>query len=149
VGSFVLGDDAGGGEGLNDILLEAFATVREAAWRVMNQKHYKVQIMGGAALHFGNVAEMRTGEGKTLTSLLPAYLNALEGKGVHIVTVNDYLARRDAEHAKSTIWLPFVHPVATHYLLAIVLAFTQSLQFLFSIRSLNRVTATSASRTQR
>ena len=85
------------GEGLNDILLEAFATVREAAWRVMNQKHYKVQIMGGAALHFGNVAEMRTGEGKTLTSLLPAYLNALEGKGVHIVTVNDYLARRDAE----------------------------------------------------
>ena len=85
------------GEGLNDILLEAFATVREAAWRVMNQKHYKVQIMGGAALHFGNVAEMRTGEGKTLTSLLPAYLNAFEGKGVHIVTVNDYLARRDAE----------------------------------------------------
>ncbi|PQM73870.1 preprotein translocase subunit SecA [Corynebacterium sp. J010B-136] len=85
------------GEGLNDILLEAFATVREAAWRVMNQKHYKVQIMGGAALHFGNVAEMRTGEGKTLTSLLPAYLNALEGKGVHVVTVNDYLARRDAE----------------------------------------------------
>ena len=85
------------GEDLNDILLEAFATVREAAWRVLNQKHYKVQIMGGAALHFGNVAEMRTGEGKTLTSLLAAYLNALEGKGVHIVTVNDYLARRDAE----------------------------------------------------
>lgn len=85
------------GEDLNDILLEAFATVREAAWRVMNQKHYKVQLMGGIALHFGNVAEMRTGEGKTLTSLLPAYLNALEGKGVHIVTVNDYLARRDAE----------------------------------------------------
>ena len=85
------------GEDLNDILLEAFATVREAAWRVLNQKHYKVQIMGGAALHFGNVAEMRTGEGKTLTSLLAAYLNALDGKGVHIVTVNDYLARRDAE----------------------------------------------------
>ncbi|MDY3127487.1 MAG: preprotein translocase subunit SecA [Corynebacterium sp.] len=85
------------GETLNDILLEAFATVREAAWRVLDQKHYKVQIMGGAALHFGNVAEMRTGEGKTLTSLLPAYLNALEGKGVHIVTVNDYLAKRDAE----------------------------------------------------
>ena len=85
------------GEKLNDILLEAFATVREAAWRVLDQKHYKVQIMGGAALHFGNVAEMRTGEGKTLTSLLPAYLNALEGKGVHIVTVNDYLAKRDAE----------------------------------------------------
>ena len=85
------------GEKMNDILLEAFATVREAAWRVLDQKHYKVQIMGGAALHFGNVAEMRTGEGKTLTSLLPAYLNALEGKGVYIVTVNDYLAKRDAE----------------------------------------------------
>ena len=85
------------GEKMNDMLLEAFATVREAAWRVLDQKHYKVQIMGGAALHFGNVAEMRTGEGKTLTSLLPAYLNALEGKGVHIVTVNDYLAKRDAE----------------------------------------------------
>ncbi len=85
------------GEDLNDILLEAFATVREAAWRVLGQKHYLVQLMGGAALHFGNVAEMRTGEGKTLTSLLPAYLNALEGKGVHIVTVNDYLAKRDAE----------------------------------------------------
>ena len=85
------------GEVMNDILLEAFATVREAAWRVLDQKHYRVQIMGGAALHFGNVAEMRTGEGKTLTSLLPAYLNALDGKGVHIVTVNDYLAKRDAE----------------------------------------------------
>ena len=85
------------GEEMNDILLEAFATVREAAWRVLDQKHYRVQIIGGAALHFGNVAEMRTGEGKTLTSLLPAYLNALEGKGVHIVTVNDYLAKRDAE----------------------------------------------------
>ncbi|HAT1276784.1 TPA: preprotein translocase subunit SecA [Corynebacterium striatum] len=90
-------DRLGNGEEMNDILLEAFATVREAAWRVLDQKHYKVQIMGGAALHFGNVAEMRTGEGKTLTSLLPAYLNALEGKGVHIVTVNDYLAKRDAE----------------------------------------------------
>ena len=85
------------GEEMNDILLEAFATVREAAWRVLDQKHYRVQIMGGAALHFGNVAEMRTGEGKTLTSLLPAYLNALDGKGVPIVTVNDYLAKRDAE----------------------------------------------------
>lgn len=85
------------GEEMNDILLEAFATVREAGWRVLDQKHYRVQIMGGAALHFGNVAEMRTGEGKTLTSLLPAYLNALDGKGVHIVTVNDYLAKRDAE----------------------------------------------------
>ncbi|AKK08088.1 preprotein translocase subunit SecA [Corynebacterium testudinoris] len=85
------------GEDLDSILLEAFATVREAAWRVLGQKHYHVQVMGGAALHFGNVAEMKTGEGKTLTSVLPAYLNALEGKGVHIVTVNDYLARRDAE----------------------------------------------------
>jgi preprotein translocase subunit SecA len=85
------------GETLNDLLLEAFATAREASWRVLGQKHYLVQVMGGAALHFGNVAEMKTGEGKTLTSVLAAYLNALEGKGVHIVTVNDYLARRDAE----------------------------------------------------
>ena len=84
------------GEEKNDILLDAFATVREAAWRVLGQKHYPVQIMGGAALHFGNVAEMRTGEGKTLTSLLPAYLNALEGKGVHIVTVNCLLYTSDA-----------------------------------------------------
>lgn len=86
-----------GGAGLDDILLDAFATAREASWRVLGQKHYKVQIMGGAALHFGNVAEMKTGEGKTLTSVLPAYLNGLSGKGVHIVTVNDYLAKRDAE----------------------------------------------------
>ena len=85
------------GASLDDILLDAFATAREASWRVLGQKHYKVQIMGGAALHFGNVAEMKTGEGKTLTSVLPAYLNALSGKGVHIVTVNDYLAKRDAE----------------------------------------------------
>ncbi|AKK10530.1 preprotein translocase subunit SecA [Corynebacterium uterequi] len=85
------------GETLNDILLDAFATAREAAWRVLGQKHYLVQVMGGAALHFGYVAEMKTGEGKTLTSILPAYLNALEGKGVHIVTVNDYLAKRDAD----------------------------------------------------
>lgn len=86
-----------GGEGLDEIFLDAFATAREASWRVLGQKHYRVQIMGGAALHFGNVAEMRTGEGKTLTCVLPAYLNALEGKGVHVVTVNDYLAKRDAE----------------------------------------------------
>ena len=86
-----------GGEDLDEIFLEAFATAREASWRVLGQKHYHVQIMGGAALHFGNVAEMRTGEGKTLTCVLPAYLNALEGKGVHVVTVNDYLAKRDAE----------------------------------------------------
>ncbi|MDU0478873.1 preprotein translocase subunit SecA [Staphylococcus chromogenes] len=91
------------GEKLDDLLLEAFATAREASWRVLGQKHYQVQIMGGAALHFGNVAEMRTGEGKTLTCVLPAYLNALEGKGVHVVTVNDYLAKRDAE------WMGRVH----------------------------------------
>ena len=90
-------DQLEGGASLDDILLDAFATAREASWRVLGQKHYKVQIMGGAALHFGNVAEMKTGEGKTLTSVLPAYLNALSGKGVHIVTVNDYLAKRDAE----------------------------------------------------
>ena len=85
------------GASLDDVLLDAFATAREASWRVLGQKHYKVQIMGGAALHFGSVAEMKTGEGKTLTSVLPAYLNGLSGKGVHIVTVNDYLAKRDAE----------------------------------------------------
>ena len=85
------------GKSMDDILLDAFATAREASWRVLGQKHYKVQIMGGAALHFGSVAEMKTGEGKTLTSVLAAYLNGLGGKGVHIVTVNDYLAKRDAE----------------------------------------------------
>ncbi|GAA4641678.1 preprotein translocase subunit SecA [Gordonia humi] len=85
------------GETLDDILLEAFAVAREASWRVLDQKHFHVQIMGGAALHFGNIAEMKTGEGKTLTCVLPAYLNALSGKGVHVVTVNDYLAKRDAE----------------------------------------------------
>ncbi|AVT30375.1 MULTISPECIES: preprotein translocase subunit SecA [unclassified Plantactinospora] len=91
------------GETLDDLLPEAFATVREAASRVLGQRHYDVQIMGGAALHFGNIAEMKTGEGKTLTSVLPAYLNALSGKGVHIVTVNDYLAERDAA------WMGRVH----------------------------------------
>ena len=85
------------GEDLNDVLIEAFAVVREAAWRVIGQRHYDVQPIGGAALHFGWVAEMKTGEGKTLTSTLPIYLNALSGKGVHVVTVNDYLAARDAE----------------------------------------------------
>ncbi|MCV7367491.1 preprotein translocase subunit SecA [Mycolicibacterium duvalii] len=85
------------GESLDDLLPEAFAVAREAAWRVLNQRHFDVQVMGGAALHFGNVAEMKTGEGKTLTAVLPAYLNALAGKGMHIVTVNDYLAKRDAE----------------------------------------------------
>ncbi|PJK22755.1 preprotein translocase subunit SecA [Mycolicibacterium goodii] len=91
------------GEELDDLLPEAFAVAREAAWRVLNQRHFDVQVMGGAALHFGNVAEMKTGEGKTLTAVLPSYLNALSGKGVHVVTVNDYLAKRDAE------WMGRVH----------------------------------------
>ncbi|ANS65632.1 preprotein translocase subunit secA [Streptomyces lincolnensis] len=85
------------GETLDDLLPEAFATVREAAKRVLGQRHYDVQIMGGAALHLGYVAEMKTGEGKTLVGTLPAYLNALSGKGVHLITVNDYLAERDSE----------------------------------------------------
>ena len=85
------------GEELNDLLVEAFAVVREAARRTIGQRHYDVQLMGGMALHFGWIAEMRTGEGKTLVSTLACYLNALSGKGVHVVTVNDYLARRDAE----------------------------------------------------
>ncbi|HEC30784.1 MAG TPA: preprotein translocase subunit SecA, partial [Candidatus Yonathbacteria bacterium] len=84
------------GESLDDILPEAFAVVREAAKRTLNQRHYDVQLVGGIVLHQGNIAEMMTGEGKTLVATLPAYLNALEGKGVHIVTVNDYLSRRDA-----------------------------------------------------
>src|SRR5438309_7730930 len=79
------------------MLLEAFAVMREAAKRVIGQRHFDVQLMGGACLHFGWVAEMKTGEGKTLVATLPAYLNALTGRGVHLVTVNDYLARRDAE----------------------------------------------------
>ena len=91
------------GETLDDLLPEAFATVREAAKRVLNMEHYRVQIIGGIILHQGRIAEMRTGEGKTLVSTLPAYLNALEGKGVHVVTVNDYLAKRDAE------WMGQVH----------------------------------------
>lgn len=85
------------GETLNDILPDAYALVREASARVLNMRHYKVQIMGGVALHQGRIAEMRTGEGKTLVATLPAYLNALTGKGVHVVTVNEYLAKRDAE----------------------------------------------------
>ncbi|MFM8894767.1 MAG: preprotein translocase subunit SecA, partial [Actinomycetales bacterium] len=91
------------GETLDDLLPEAFATVREAARRTLGQRHYDVQLMGGAALHLGNIAEMRTGEGKTLVSTLPAYLNALSGKGVHVVTVNDYLASRDSE------WMGRIH----------------------------------------
>ena len=85
------------GETLDDLLIEAFAVVREAGRRVLGQRHYDVQLMGGAALHFGWVAEMKTGEGKTLVSTLPAYLNGLSGRGMHLVTVNDYLATRDRE----------------------------------------------------
>ena len=90
-------------ETLDDILPEAFAVVREAAKRALGMEHYRVQLIGGIILHQGRIAEMKTGEGKTLVSTLPAYLNALEGKGVHIVTVNDYLAKRDAE------WMGQVH----------------------------------------
>ena len=91
------------GEDLDDILPEAFAVVREAATRTLGQRHYDVQLMGGATLHGGNIAEMKTGEGKTLVGTLPAYLNALSGKGVHIITVNDYLAERDSE------WMGRIH----------------------------------------
>ncbi|MUM16487.1 preprotein translocase subunit SecA [Mycobacterium sp. CBMA271] len=91
------------GATLDDLMPEAFAVAREASWRVLSQRHFDVQVMGGAALHAGNVAEMKTGEGKTLTCVLPAYLNALAGKGTHVVTVNDYLAKRDSE------WMGRVH----------------------------------------
>ncbi len=91
------------GETLDDILVEAFATAREAAFRVIGEKHFYVQILGGLAIHYGNIAEMKTGEGKTLTSVLPAYLNALTGEGVHIITVNEYLATRDAA------WMGKIH----------------------------------------
>jgi preprotein translocase subunit SecA len=91
------------GESLDDLLIEAFATIREAAKRTIGQRHFDVQLMGGAALHFGWIAEMKTGEGKTLVSTLPVYLNALGGEGVHVVTVNDYLARRDAD------WMGQIH----------------------------------------
>jgi preprotein translocase subunit SecA len=91
------------GATLDDILPEAFATVREAARRTLNMEHFPVQLIGGIILHQGRIAEMKTGEGKTLVSTLPAYLNALEGKGVHVVTVNDYLAARDAA------WMGAVH----------------------------------------
>jgi len=91
------------GADLNDLLAEAFAVMREASWRVIGQRHYDVQLMGGAALHLGWVAEMRTGEGKTLVSTLPVYLNGLTGEGVHVVTVNDYLASRDAD------WMGQIH----------------------------------------
>ncbi|HNT97938.1 MAG TPA: preprotein translocase subunit SecA, partial [Elusimicrobiales bacterium] len=91
------------GESLDSILPEAFATVREAARRVLKMRHYDVQLVGGVILHQGKIAEMRTGEGKTLVATLPAYLNGLTGKGVHVVTVNDYLARRDR------FWMGPVH----------------------------------------
>ena len=91
------------GETLDDLLPEAFATAREAAWRVLGMKPFYVQVVGGIVLHQGRIAEMKTGEGKTLVAVLPAYLNALSGEGVHIVTVNDYLARRDSE------WMGKVH----------------------------------------
>ena len=91
------------GETLEDILVEAFATAREASYRVIGEKHFYVQILGGLAIHYGNIAEMKTGEGKTLTAVLPAYLNALSGEGVHIITVNEYLAGRDAE------WMGGIH----------------------------------------
>ncbi|MDA3630320.1 preprotein translocase subunit SecA [Saccharopolyspora oryzae] len=91
------------GESLDELLPEAFAVAREGAKRTLGQRHYDVQLMGGASLHLGNISEMKTGEGKTLTCVLPAYLNAITGKGVHVVTVNDYLARRDAE------WMGRVH----------------------------------------
>src|SRR5215217_2594825 len=91
------------GEELDDLLIEAFAVVRETASRTIGQRHYDVQLMGGAALHFGWIAEMKTGEGKTLVSTLPVYLNALPAKGVHVVTVNDYLAKRDSE------WMGQIH----------------------------------------
>ncbi len=99
----VLKDRLAAGETLDDILFDAFAALREASWRVLKMKHFHVQIVGGICLHQGRIAEMKTGEGKTLVSTLPAYLNALSGKGVHIVTVNDYLAKRDAE------WMGKVH----------------------------------------
>ena len=93
----ILKDRLAGGETLDDILPDAFAVCREGAWRVLGMKHFRVQVIGGIILHQGRIAEMKTGEGKTLVATLPAYLNALEGKGVHIVTVNDYLAKRDCE----------------------------------------------------
>ncbi len=99
----ILKNRLAGGETLDDIMYDAFAALREASWRVLKMKHFHVQIVGGICLHQGRIAEMKTGEGKTLVSTLPAYLNALTGKGVHIVTVNDYLAKRDAE------WMGKVH----------------------------------------
>lgn len=110
-----------GGASLDDILDEAFAVVREASFRVLGLRHYDVQLVGGMALHDGKLAEMSTGEGKTLVASLASYLNALEGKGVHVVTVNDYLARRDSENIGqvmdptnfeplAAVWMIMRHP---------------------------------------
>lgn len=107
------------GETLDDILPEAFATCREASWRVLEMKHFPVQILGSLVLHQGRIAEMKTGEGKTLVATLACYLNALAGKGVHVVTVNDYLAKRDSEWmgkvygylGLTTVWLSMVWTV--------------------------------------
>ena len=93
----ILKERLANGETLDDILPDAFAVCREASWRVLGMKHFEVQLIGGIVLHQGRIAEMKTGEGKTLVATLPAYLNALTGEGVHIVTVNDYLAKRDSE----------------------------------------------------
>lgn len=112
------------GTSLDSLLPEAFAVVRETAFRVVGMKPYPVQIMGGIAIHEGNIAEMATGEGKTLVSTMPAYLNALVGKGVHIVTVNDYLAKRDAE------WMGKIHEflgLSVGYILNDYTSFLESL----------------------
>ena len=107
-----LKDEFKKGKTLDDILPEAFAVVREAAWRTLGMKHFPVQLLGGIVLHQGRIAEMKTGEGKTMVATLPVYLNALEGKGVHVVTVNDYLAKRDMEWILKGGWLQWVdrHP---------------------------------------
>ena len=97
-----------GGESLDSLLPEAFAVVREASKRVLGMRHFDVQLIGGMVLHRGRIAEMKTGEGKTLVATLPSYLNALTGKGVHVVTVNDYLARRDSE------WMGKVHRITSY-----------------------------------
>ena len=100
------------GESLDALLPEAFAVVREAAKRTLGMRHFDVQLMGGQALHEGRVAEMKTGEGKTLVATLPVYLNAIAGRGVHVVTVNDYLARRDAEWMGPIYTLPGIDALA-------------------------------------
>ena len=103
------------GETLDDILVEAFAVVREAAYRVLGEKPYKVQVIGGICIHYGNIAEMKTGEGKTLTSTMPAYLNALSGDGVHVITVNEYLSERDANWMGQVYNYLQIHNETAHY----------------------------------